>query len=286
DDEHDVGLLDRAELGLPRSRRLGSHVAALLPRRQELPAALEPLKGERLGVEDPQRLRLAELEVAAEALRVLLAADDDDAVVEAPLVEPVLPVDRRAHDLDPLLQERLCVALGVLAALRQERDSRRGPEGRELAEQARHPRVARAAVGVGHAVVDHEEAVERLRVARSQHLAWLLRGLDDARAPREPLAPALDEQPAVALHPPARALGAARAVQEVHDPRARLVDRAEAPLAHPEAEIGVLEVARREELVEPAQLQEELRRAEQAGRRAEVDLPAAAMLEVARVAVA
>src|SRR5207248_7418903 len=119
----------------------------------------------------------------------------------------------------------------------------------------------------------------------SQHLARLLRGLDDARAPREPLPPALDEEPAVALHPPARALGAARAVQEVHDPRARLVHRAEAPLAQSETEIGVLEVARREELVEAARLEEEFRRDEHAGRRAEVDLPPEAMLEVAGVAV-
>ena len=194
------------DLGVPGPRCLGPNLVAPLARRQELAQTLESLEGKRLGVEDAERLRLAHIQEAAKAEGVLLAADDYDAVVEAAFLEPALKVDGRADDLDPLAQERLCIALGVAAALGQERDPCRGPKRGELGEQARHARVARAAVGIRDAVVDHEEAVERLRVAGGQHLARLLGSLDDARPRRQPLAPAIDEEAAVSLHRLPRAL--------------------------------------------------------------------------------
>src|SRR5207247_5677328 len=77
-----------------------------------------------------------------------------------------------------------------------------------------------------------------------------------------------------------RARGVAGAVANVRDARVRLVDRAQPTLAHPEREIGVLEVARRVRLVEPAKLEEALPAHEQAGSRRKIDLAAKADLEV------
>ena len=100
--EDDVGLLHVPDLGLAGLRAFRAHVAPLPAGRHELREPLESLEADRLGVEHAQRLRLGQAEVAVEALRVLLAAHDHDAVVEPALVEPVVPVDGWAHHLDSL----------------------------------------------------------------------------------------------------------------------------------------------------------------------------------------
>ena len=93
-----------------------------------------------------------------------------------------------------------------------------------------------------HAVVDHQDPVERVRVAGGNHLAWLLHDLDEPRPLDQPPDPPLHEDVAMVFHQLAGALRGARPVSDVDDPRARLVHGLQAAVVESEAEIAVLVV--------------------------------------------
>jgi hypothetical protein len=138
------------------------------PARAFVPLLLQAAKGERFDVVDAMGVRLRAAQVVIEALDVGRPADEHDRVVAGAPSEPAVEAVVRVCDLDPAVEERRCITLRVSRIRSEERDSRVWPEIGDLGEQLRHTRVARAAVVVRDAVVDDEDPLEVLGVARGE----------------------------------------------------------------------------------------------------------------------
>jgi hypothetical protein len=120
--------------------------------------------------------------------------------VVATSIEPPVEALVRAGDLDPPVEQRWGVAFRVRRNGSQQRHAGGRPEVDELRKKLCHPRVTGAAVVMRHAIVEHEDALERLRVTERQLDTRIVRRRKKRSTGQQTFAPALRENPAVRGH--------------------------------------------------------------------------------------